>query len=337
MGLGRICALAALLLFAPLAAGCATTAASAAQREFAGRTVVVTGASSGFGRSIAQAFGARGANVVLAARRAELLEEVAAEVRGGGGQALVVPTDVGQEAEMARLAEAATSRFGRIDIWINNAGVGALGRFDETPIADHVRIVDTNLNGVIYGSHHALRQFKRQGSGTLINMGSVVSRVPMPYYATYVATKHGVLGLGNALNQELKASGFRNIKVVTVMPYAADTPWFDHAANYSGRSPRQILLDPPDKIVRAVVAAARHPRKEVAVGWKAKSALVAHRVSPTLTEALAGAVVHDVQMNDAPSGVPAHSGSVHQPMATGRSVDGGVRERMATEDRARRD
>ena len=225
------------------------------------------------------------------------------------------------------------AEFGRIDVWVNNAGVGALGRFEDVPLEDHARTVDVNLKGVIYGSHHALRQFRQQGGGTLINMGSVVSRVPMPYYATYVSTKHGVVGLTNAINQELRANGERNIRAVTVMPYAADTPWFDHAANYSGRSPRQVLMDPPEKIVAAVVRAAAHPRKEVAVGWKAKGALVSHRLAPGVTEALAAAVVHDVQINDAAPGPPPHAGTLHRPMEGGRGVDGGVRARMAEEDR----
>jgi short-subunit dehydrogenase len=206
------------------------------QPVLAGRTVVITGASSGFGRGVAVEMARRGANVVLAARRQSQLEAVAAEARAAGGRALVAPTDVADPAQMARLAQAAEAEFGRIDIWINNAGVGALGRFDEVPLADHSRIVDVNLKGVIHGSHEALRRFRRQGHGTVINLGSVVSRVPQPYYASYVATKHAVLGLDEALNAELRANREgRTIRVVTIMPWAADTPWFDNAANYYGR------------------------------------------------------------------------------------------------------
>ncbi|RAK58011.1 SDR family oxidoreductase [Phenylobacterium deserti] len=323
----------ALLSASALTAGCATTNQRSEQQALQGRTVVITGASSGFGRGMAVAFGQRRANVVLAARRTEVLEQVAGEVRSAGGRALVVTTDVGREADVQRLAQAAVAEFGRVDVWINNAGVGALGRFDEVPLADHSRIVDTNLKGVIYGSHVALHQFRRQGQGTLINMGSAVSYVPMPYYASYVATKHGVLGLSNAINQELRVNGERNIHVVTVMPYAADTPWFDHAANYTGRSPRQVLMDPPQKIVDAVVRAAIHPRREVAVGWKSKAAIAAHRIAPGTTQAVAAGVVHDVQMRDAAAGPPPHPGAVHQPMATGVGVEGGVRSRMTEEDR----
>jgi short-subunit dehydrogenase len=279
----------------------------------AGRTAVITGASSGFGRGVAVEMARRGANVVLAARRQAQLEAVAAEARAAGGRALVVPTDVADPAQMARLAQAAEAEFGRIDIWINNAGVGALGRFDEVPLADHSRIVDVNLKGVIHGSHEALRRFRRQGHGTVINLGSVVSRVPQPYYASYVATKHAVLGLDEALNAELRANGEgRTIRVVTIMPWAADTPWFDNAANYYGRTPVKVLPDRPELIVDAIVHAALRPRDRVAPGLKAKSALLSHRISPALANAVAGAVFHGAQSAAPPDPKAPTSGSLHR-------------------------
>jgi short-subunit dehydrogenase len=211
------------------------------------------------------------------------------------------------------------------------AGVGALGRFEDIPLADHHRAIDVNLNGVINGSHYALRQFRKQGSGTLINIASVAGRVPFPYYSSYVASKHAVIGLGAAINQELHASGARNIRISTISPYAADTPWFDHAANYSGHKPRQILLDPPEKVVRAVVAATLRPRPEVNVGYKAKMAVASHRVSHRMTEALSRAVNHKVLMEDSPS-APATSGSLYEPMLSGDTIEGGLRQRLAEGD-----
>jgi NADP-dependent 3-hydroxy acid dehydrogenase YdfG len=138
-----------------------------------GRTWVVTGASSGIGRGVAERAGSMGARVVLAARRADALEEVARTIRAGGGEALVVPTDVSRPEAVSALAEAAERRFGHVDIWFNNAAIAAIGRFEEIPVPDHARIVDVNLNGVIYGSHAALRRFRAQGYGTLVNIASV--------------------------------------------------------------------------------------------------------------------------------------------------------------------
>ncbi len=315
--------------------GCATTPVpSIRAKPFAGRTVVITGASSGFGRGIALAMGARGANVVLAARRAEPLETAATAIRASGGQALVAPTDVSQEAQVAHLADVATARFGRVDIWINDAGVVAIGRFDETPVADEARLVDVNLKGVIYGSHEALTRFRQQGSGVLINMGSLESEVPLAYQATYSATKHAILGLDEALNEELKLDGPQAVKVVTVMPWAADTPIWLHAANYTGHEARAPTLDDPDLIVQAVMEAALHPRPRMAVGWKVKGALVAHRLAPGFTEHAAAASYQRV-IRAAPAGVPATSGSLNAPMAAGANVDADLKRRWRDEDKTR--
>src|SRR5688572_5679017 len=163
-------------------------------RSLHGSVVVITGASSGFGRGAALAFAGEGASVVLVARRDEVLDEVAAECEALGSRALVAPADVGYEDDVEQVGYDAIERFGRIDVWINNAGVGAIGRFDEVPLADHRRVIETDLLGVIYGSHVALRQFRRQGFGTLINVASALGKVPAPYYGSYTAAKYGVVG-----------------------------------------------------------------------------------------------------------------------------------------------
>ena len=337
---GRRPAPRALLWFLALACvcllgGCATAFAPLDGASVAGKTYVVTGASSGLGRGVAERLGAMRANVVLAARRADVLGEVAARVNAAGGAALVVPTDVARPDEMQRLAQAALARFGRIDVWINNAGVGAIGRFEDIPLEDHARIVDVNLKGVIYGSHIALRQFKAQGSGTLVNIGSVESEVPLAYHASYGSTKAAVLGLGRALNEELRLAGKAGtIRVATVMPWATDTPFFDNASNYSGHRARMPLMDDPAKVVEAIVRASVYPSEEVPAGWKARGAVWSHKVAPDLTERISGNVAHAEQFGKAPPMAPT-SGSVHQPRPGGTGVDGGVRARMRNEDEAR--
>ena len=316
-------------------AGCATPVPGPDARPFAGRTVVVTGASSGFGKGIALAFGARGANVVLAARRVELLQAEATAIRASGGQALVVPTDVSDPAQVARLAEQATVAFHRVDIWITDAGVISIGRFEDTPEADQARLVDVNFKGVLYGSFEAMRRFRAQGSGVLINFGSTESVVPLPYQATYSATKHAILGLDEAITQELRAAGQTHISVVTIMPWAADTPIWEPAANYSGHEPRAPLLDPPDKVVDAVLRAALHPRVRVAVGWKAKAALAFDRLSPSAAQGFAGRWVDQVQMHQAPAGAPATSGALYAPVSQGQGEAAGLTARWREEDRQR--
>jgi short-subunit dehydrogenase len=314
-----------------------TTLRRADGPRVAGRTFVITGASSGFGRGAAIRAARMGANVVLAARRADVLEEVANEILATGGQALVVPTDVADAQAVERLALAAEARFGRIDVWVNNAGVLSIGEFTAVPLADHTRTIDVNLKGVIHGAHAAMRRFVAQGQGTLVNVGSVESVVPLPYHGSYVASKYGILGLGRALNEEMRFKRLhKRIRVSTVMPFAADTPIWQHAGNYTRRNPRMIMLDPAEKVADAIVWASIHPKEELPVGWKAQGAVSAHNLFPDLTEVVAANIYHDATINDAPAAAPPNSGNVHRPEAEGTGVSGGNRERIRAEDRARK-
>ncbi len=315
-----------------LLSGCASIR-SVQQEDVAGKTFVVTGASSGLGKGVALQLGALRANVVLAARRTELLQEIGSQIAASGGQALVVTTDVAKADEMARLAQAAAARFGRIDVWINNAAVGAIGRFEDIPVADHSRLIDVNLKGVIHGSHAAMRQFRAQGHGSLVNIGSVESEIPLAYHASYSASKAAVLSLGRALNEEIRLSGAKGIAVSTVMPWATDTPFFTHTANYSGGTPRMAAFDDPRKVVDAIVWVSLHPREEFPVGWKAQAATVSHRLAPDLTERISADIAHHQQIETAPPAPPT-SGALHAPMPSSRGVEGGVRERMKREDAA---
>ena len=325
-----------LFLISILFSSCATwDLGKSGQKKIAGKTFVIVGASSGFGRGVAEQLGAYKANVVLAARRTDALEEVAAKVREGGGKALVVTTDISDAAQVQALADVAVKEFGTIDVWVNMAGVGGIGRFWEIPLEDQARLVDINLKGFIYGSYAAIARFRTQGYGTLINMGSIESENPLAYHASYAATKGGVLNLGQAINQELRLSGYKKIRVVTVEPWAVDTPFWGHAANYSGGTPRMAAMDPPRKVVNAVIRTSLRPRKELPVGWKARSAWISHHLFPHFTERISANVVHRYQIRNAPPAPPT-SGSVHTPVSTGRGVDDGVKQRIKRENRERK-
>src|SRR5215204_1850351 len=154
-------------------------------RPLADSVVVVTGASSGIGRGTALAFARAGAAVVLAARREEPLREAAEECRRLGARALAVATDVRVESAVERLAEQAAASFGGVDVWVNNAGVTLLGRFEDAPADLWREVVQTNFFGCVNGARAALPVLRRRGGGTLINVGSVNSRVGAPYASAY--------------------------------------------------------------------------------------------------------------------------------------------------------
>ena len=228
-----------------------------------GKVIVITGASSGFGKGAALRFAEEGASVVLAARRGDVLEALVQECESRGGRALAVPTDVGEAEEVERLARVTVEKFGRIDVWVNDAGVGALGPFERVPLELHEQVVKTDLLGTLYGSYVAYRQFLEQGTGILINVSSGLGRETVPGYSSYSAAKHGVVGLTETLRQEIEEKGAEGIYICTVMPGAHGTPFFDHAANYTGHEMElpQPARDPRN-VVDAIFALAREPGRD---------------------------------------------------------------------------
>jgi short-subunit dehydrogenase len=291
--------------------------------EMRNRIVVITGASSGFGRGAALRFAEAGAKVVLAARRKRLLKQIAQECRDRGAESLVVETDVSNSSEVEELATRAVDKFRKIDVWVNNAGVGAVARFDETPLEEHEQVIQTNLMGTIYGSYVALQQFRKQGKGVLINIGSFAGKVAAPYLSSYSASKFGIRGLGMALRQELEQNGDHRIHVCTVMPVSMDTPFFEHAANHTGKPVQPIppVYD-PQKVVDVIYEMALDPENEVVVGPSGKLGSLGERFAPKLTEKQMGRTAHKAQMKQKKF-APDKSGSVFEPMSSGTDVYGG--------------
>src|SRR3954447_10538098 len=236
--------------------------------EIAGSVIVITGASSGIGRATAHRFAELGARLVLAARSTETLEEAAAECRQAGAETLVRQTDVTAEEQVQALARAAVERFGRVDTWVNNAGVIAYGHFEDMPSEVFDGVIRTNLLGQVYGARAALAQFRRQGSGVLINLSSVWGRVTSPYVVPYVVSKHGIRAFSECLREGLAADrDAREIHVCTVLPESVDTPIFQHAANYCGQEAKPVSpIVSPERVARAIVGCARRPRAERSVG-----------------------------------------------------------------------
>ncbi len=253
-----------------------------AGRDLRGAVVVLVGASSGIGRAAARAFAREGASLVLAARREAALRVVAAECAGLGARALVVPTDVTEAGDLRRLVDAALERFGRIDAWVNNAAVGAVGRFVDVPMEAHERVLRTNLLGHLHGAHAVLPVFERQGRGVMINTLSLSSFVPAPYVATYGTSKFALRGFHETLRSEM--SDTPGIRICDIYPGFVDTPGIQNAANYTGRRPTlPPPVQSPETVARVMVRLARRPRRRVSLGLGAAYSRLAYWLLPGTT------------------------------------------------------
>ena len=201
------------------------------------QVIVITGASSGMGLATAQDAAQAGAKLVLTARSEERLAEIVESINEEGGEAIYVVADVGREDDMRHVADAAVERFGRIDTWVNDAGVAIYGRLDEVSDADSRRLLDTNFWGVVYGSLAALPHLKRNG-GALINLGSEVSDAVIPLQGMYSASKHAVKGFTDALRIEVNDLDKAPVAITLVQPTAVNTPYPQHARNYMDKEPK---------------------------------------------------------------------------------------------------
>ncbi|HKU43729.1 MAG TPA: SDR family NAD(P)-dependent oxidoreductase, partial [Polyangiales bacterium] len=189
------------------------------------QVVVVTGASSGIGRAACVLFAKRGAKLVLAARRDSELEETARATGVDPARILTVPTDVTEEAQVGALVQAALEKFGRIDVWVNNAGVTLFALLEQAPFEEHRRVIETNLLGAMLGARAVIPVFRRQRRGVLINVGSILSKIGQPFVPSYTISKFGLHGLTEVLRTEFADDP--DIHICGFYPYAVDTQHFE--------------------------------------------------------------------------------------------------------------
>jgi len=283
--------------------------------------VVITGASSGIGEATALAFGRQGSRLVLAARDLDALSAVAKQCRRLGGEAIAVETDVTDANAVKRLAERAMT-FGRIDIWVSNVGVGAVGRFEETPIEAHEQVIRANLIGHMNDAHAVLPVFLRKGYGIFINMISLGGFAAAPFAAAYSASKFGLRGFSEALRAELADQ--RDIHICDIYPALVDTPGISHGANYVGRkiSAPPPLVDPRD-VANAIVGVTRAPRATTTVGSVTNAARLAHLLAPNLSARILGRFMASYFRRA--DRVAQSSGNVFSPPSEPGGIDGGMR------------
>jgi short-subunit dehydrogenase len=249
-----------------------------------GRVAVITGASAGIGLACAQQCAREGMSVVLAARRADRLEQAVQTIRAEGGNADAVTADVTSETDMERLIAHALERFGRLDVMVCNAGFGYYGTVEETPPEIMRRMMEVNFIGTYLGARAALPIFRRQGRGHLLIVSSIVGRRGISQMSGYSATKAAQVGFAESLRTEF---GGTSIHISVVLPISTETEFrhamardFGHAV--AGLGPKQSA----DDVARAMVQCLRRPRAEVYPHAASRALTILNAAAPALTDRL---------------------------------------------------
>ncbi len=245
------------------------------------KTVVITGASSGIGRAAAEAFALEGARLILASRGKQALEETVQLVRDLGASVVGVPTDLTKSEQIYELAQKACQFNGRIDVWINNAGVMATGKLEDMPAEAIDQLVKTNLLGALHSARAVLPIFKAQKDGVLITNISIGGWMPVPYGTAYAASKFGLRGMMQALESEV--SDFPNIHLVSLYPGMQRSTGNSHSAKYSGFSMKvpPISFD-PRALASQMVELSKNPKKSAYTDWSSIVLKGLYNTAPTL-------------------------------------------------------
>lgn len=267
-----------------------------------GKTVVITGATSGVGRAAAEAFAMKGSNVVIVARGQKGIDETVAACRELNANAIGISADMSSEEAVERVMREALTLTGKVDVWINNAGVMASGKFEEIPMEIHEQVIKTNLFGYMHGAYNAIKVFKEQDEGILINNVSIGGFMPAPYSAVYSATKYGIRGMMECLQGEI--SNRRDIHICNLYPQLQNSTGNLHSAKYSGfdMTIPPIASDPRDTAAK-MVRLAKHPRKDMFPDFRAAAITALYRLFPKPIINMASAAVRiKMKMNESKEG-----------------------------------
>lgn len=264
------------------------------------QVIAITGASSGIGLCTAMLAAERGARVVMIARSDTTLADAAEVIRQRGGQALAVHADVARRDQIDDAVAQAIGAYGRIDTWVNNAGVGIYGRIEDVGEDDARRMFDVNFWGVVNGSLAVLPHL-RDSAGTLVNVGSEVSEAVVPLQGFYTASKHAVKGFTDALRVELELVESAPVSIVLIQPTAVETPYPEHARNYMDREPKLPFPGiAPVQVAEAILAAAVDGGRDIKVGLSASVNVALNQLLPSVADRLAALQAENQQRDDPP-------------------------------------
>jgi NAD(P)-dependent dehydrogenase (short-subunit alcohol dehydrogenase family) len=299
-------------------------------RPVSEQVMVVVGASSGIGRLTALLAAQRGARVVLAARNRSDLERAVEEIRRDGGEALAVPTDVTDPAQVEALAGRAVAEYGRIDSWVTTAAVSLYGTFRQVPLEEFRRVMEVNFMGQVHCARAALPHLERT-AGALVCVGSALSDRGIPLQGAYCASKHALKGWLESLRVELWKEG-SPVRLTLVKPSSINTPLFNKAKTYLGVQPQPIppVYD-PRLAAEVILRAAEETVRDAYVGGAGKAFAVAERLSPKLLDVHQRVAGFDSQRTGWPK-EPEAPHNLYAPVAH----DGGVRGDFLAREKERR-
>jgi short-subunit dehydrogenase len=254
------------------------------RRELRGARILITGASSGIGRCLAEQAAQAGARLALAARSAQTLHELARTLTAGGAEAIAVPGDVTQEADRRHMLSTAVERFGGLDVLINNAGVGSWCHFAESSEEILRQIMEVNFFAPAELIRLAIPLLRRGNSPAIVNVASMCGRRGIPAWSEYSASKFALCGLTEALRGEMVRFG---IDVLLVLPGVTRSDLWRHLLRNTGRYQLDVNRGmPPEAVAAGIVRALRKNRTETILGWDARWMLRANRFLPRLVDAL---------------------------------------------------
>ncbi len=275
------------------------------------RVVVITGGSSGIGRSTGVLFARRGWQVGLIARGRQGLSESAHDIVAAGSRVATARADVTDGDALSAAAKAITEQLGPIDVWINCAGNGVYGRFDDVPEEDFRRVTDVTYHGTVNGTRVALANMRKRGQGVIINVCSAAAFHGLPLMSSYAGAKAAVRAFGEAVRAELRLERSQ-IRLRSVFPPAVNTPFFSHAISHMGWPARPVgPVYQPQVIAEGIWLAVKHGKADTVVSGTAAAFSLACRISPALIAWCMGKLKFDCQVTSDQSAYDLLEPTVH--------------------------
>ncbi|MGH8944849.1 MAG: SDR family oxidoreductase [Acidimicrobiia bacterium] len=290
-------------------------------------TVVITGASSGVGRATARLFAEEGAKVALLARGDDGLQATADEVRARGGEALALPVDVADHAQVEDAARRVVDELGGIDVWINNAMTTVFAPFMRCAPEEYRRATEVTYLGVVWGTRAALTHMIPRDAGTIIQVGSALAYRGIPLQSAYCGSKHAIKGFTESVRTELMHYG-HNIHVGMVQLPALNTPQFSHCRSKFDRHPQPVPpIYQPEVAAEAIQLAIRDCRRELYVAWPTVMTIVANKLASGLVGRYLARKGVESQLTDWPPDPSNEEGNLFSPVPGDPGAHGDFDER----------